>query len=178
MDLEGGINLNPADFFHEGVAFYPSNEEGIGEMLRICKKDGETIFMKHSVQTYLRHLARHFGVDLTSLRQQIGQVLSKKQWLPLTFALHWTLMPVRVRIPIGQQPSYGWVVARAIEEVKEVEGKLLLFLKGGHKLTILTSEGEFRRMLRNVQLAELHYEITHRPPEWLKEGRDSYFHLL
>lgn len=170
--------MNAADFFHEGVAFYPNNEAGIGEVLHICRKDGRTVLSHRSMRTYLSHLARHFGADIPSLRQQIGHVLSRRQHLPLAFASKWTLMPVRIRIPIGSQPSYGWVVARAIEEVVEEEGRLILVLKGGHRIPILHSDSELRRLLRNVQLVELHYEITHRPPEWIHEGRESYFHLL
>ncbi|MBE3554817.1 MAG: hypothetical protein IMW85_07490 [Thermicanus sp.] len=147
-------------------------------MLRIFGKNGEVHLERISGRTYLNRLARHFGVDISSLRHQYGQILSKKQMIPLTLAPQWTLMPVTVRIPVGHQSSYGWIVARSIEEVKGEGKELTLLLKGKHQIRVLHSENELHRLLRNVQLVELHYQITHQPPEWVKEKRESYFHLF
>jgi hypothetical protein len=177
--------MNSLDFFQRGVAFFPSNEPGIGDVLAVYGMDGERDIMHISPRSYLQQLSRFFGVDLTGMRARYGQTIAKRQMIPLPFAYNWTLVPFTVRIPIGKQQSYGWVVKQAIERVDYGEGEksahedgLWLHLRGNHRIKILHTEVDFRRIMREAQLVELHYQLLHQTPDWVKETRSSYLHLF
>lgn len=166
--------MDVADFFHHGVAFIPSNEQDVGDVLIVYGKNGEKEMVHRSVRSYLQQLAKFFGVELSTLRARYGSAIGKKQKIPLTFAMNWTLIPIQVRKPIGKQQAHGWIVKQAIEQI--CEGKFIV-LKGNHRIPLLHSYGDMRRILREAQLVELHYQLLHQPPLWVKESKDNYLYI-
>lgn len=167
-------SLNVVDFFHQGVAFLPSNEPEIGDVLLVYGKNGECEQIRISPRSYLQQLARLFGVDLAFLRERYGSVIGKKQMIPLPLAPNWTLMPVQVRVPIGKQQAHGWIVKQAIERIDE--GKSIQ-LKGDHQVPLLHSYEDMRRILRESQLVELHFNLLHQTPGWVKESKEKYLYM-
>lgn len=166
--------LHVMDFFHQGVAFLPSNEPDRGDVLLVYGKNGECEVVSITARSYLQQLARLFGVDLTTLRERYGKVIGKKQMIPLPLALNWTLIPIQVRIPIGKQQAHGWIVKQAIERIDEGNS---FELKGGHRVPLLHSYQDMRRILREAQLVELQYQILHQPPNWVKESKEQYLYM-
>ncbi len=166
--------MNMVDFFHQGVAFLPSNEPDIGDVLLVLGKNGEREVVHITARSYLQQLARLFGVDLAFLRERYGKVIGKKQMIPLPLAPNWTLIPLQVRIPIGKQQAHGWVVKQSIERIDE--GKSIL-LKGDHQVPLLHSYQDMRRILREAQLVELQYQFFHQTPGWVKESKERYLYM-
>lgn len=166
--------MEVADFFQLGVAFIPSNEPNVGDVLLVFGKNGEKQVLHRTARSYLQQLAKFFGVDLSSLRTRYGVAIGKKQLIPLPFALKWTLIPIQVRKPIGKQQAHGWIVKQAIEQIYPGEQ---IILKGGHRIPLLNSYEEMRRILREAQLVELHYQLLHQPPHWVKESKEDYLYI-
>jgi hypothetical protein len=167
-----GDYLNTVDFFHNGVAFLPSNEPDIGDVLLILGKNGERSVLRTSPKCYLQQLARLFGVDLTYLRDHYGQAIGKRQQIPLPLAHNWTLIPLQVRIPKGNQDTFGWVVKQAIDRIDE-GGKSIL-LKGDHQIPLLHLYQDMRRILREAQLVELQFQLLHQTPGSVNESKEYY----
>lgn len=166
--------MNVVEFFQHGVAFLPSNEPGIGDVLLVYGKNGERDIVRLSVRGYLQQLVRFFGVDLITIRDRYGKVIGKKQMIPLPLAPEWTLLPIQVRSPIGKQQAHGWIVKQAIERINE--GKSIQ-LKGGHVIPLLHSYEDMRRKLREAQLAEMHFQLLHQTPSWVKESKEKFLYM-
>lgn len=162
------------DFFHQGVAFLPSNEPDVGDVLLVLGKNGEREVVRISARSYLQQLARLFGVNLTYLRERYGKVIGKKQMIPLPLAPNWTLIPIQVRIPIGKQQAHGWVVKQAMERIDEGKSMLLM---GDHQVPLLHSHQDMRRILREAQLVELQFLLLHQTPGWVKESKERYLYM-
>lgn len=169
--------MNVIDFFHQGVAFLPHNEEGLGDVLVTYGNRGEREIEKVTVRGYLQQLTRFLGKDLITLRQCYGQAIAKKQMVPLPLAPHWTLIPVYVRKPIGKQQAHGWIVKQAIERI-EGERSMVLHLRGNHQILVYHTYADLRRILREAQLVELHYQLLHQTPDWVKESKEYYLYKI
>lgn len=168
------VQMEVTDFFQHGVAFIPTNEPNVGDVLLVLGKNGEKEMLHRSARSYLQQLAKLFGVDLSSLRNRYGVAIGKKQLIPLPFALKWTLIPIQVRKPIGKQQAHGWIVKQAIEHIYAGDH---ILLKGGHRIPLLNSHEDMKRILREAQLVELHFQLLHQPPQWVKESREDYLYI-
>lgn len=166
--------MNAVDFLQQGVAFLPSNEAGYGDVLLVLGKNGERETLHLSARSYLQQLVRLFGIDLTSIRERYGKSIGKKQMVPLPLALHWTMIPLQVRVPIGKQQAHGWVVRQAIERI---HNGAEIQLTGGHTISVYHTATDLRRVLREALIVEMHYQLLHQTPSWVKENKDPYIFM-
>lgn len=149
-------------FIKEGCAFIPRNDDGVGERLILMFKNGETESIQTTVRTYLRHVVRFFGNDLAALRRVYGQVIGKRYQVPLPLTVDMTLVPYKVRRPIGRQGAYGWFMAEEIRGLRRLSRvHTAIYLTGEHEITGLQSLESCEKRLRHVLLVKNHYTMLH-----------------
>lgn len=164
-------------FLEEGVAFLPHNEVGVGEGVRALLEDGRQEFWRVGVTGMLKALARYHAVDIKALRQRYGQMIGRAQMVPLPIAGDCLLIPFKARIPIGRQPSAGWVLVQHIRDIEELPGGCsLLRLSGGHRVKVWHSRKFCENQLRYADLVQYRYFQLHRwaSPSWVLEDRGRY----
>lgn len=158
-------------FLLNGCAFIPDNGEGVGEQLNVLLQDGQCVTFNGRAQTFLERTVKHFGGDLVALRKIYGQVIGRKQHIPLPLAESFTLVPYKVRKPIGRQGAYGWLVAEHILSVQRKDRlRTAIYLTGSHEVTSLQSVESCRQQLRHVLLVRQHYGRLYRRPSIVREG--------
>lgn len=149
-------------FIKEGCGFIPKNCSGVGERLILMFKNGETESIQTSVRTYLGHIVRFFGNDLVALRRVYGQVIGKRYQVPLPLTVEMTLVPYKVRRPIGRQGAYGWFIAEEICGLKRLSRvNTAIYLTGDHEVIALQSLESCEQRLRHVLLVKNHYTVLH-----------------
>ncbi|ASS73877.1 hypothetical protein CIG75_02075 [Tumebacillus algifaecis] len=150
-------------YVHELALLAPVYVEGGGDMTRVVTMDGDMWNDPRPVPVVLKGIARHFGVDLTAVRERYGDILGRRLYVPLPFAPRLTLVPVKMRQPrIAKDGTTGYVAAQVIERVMPGARTTTsaLLLGGGQKVKCLQS-GEFvRQQLRNARIVQTFYKET------------------
>ncbi|MCF6094953.1 hypothetical protein L1765_13385 [Microaerobacter geothermalis] len=160
------------DFIMEGVAFIPYYMPSYGESTKFLFEDGSFRVSTVSSRTFLQRIHRFFGMDNMAMKQKLGREIGRKNLIPLPFSRHWTLVPFKVRKPIGNQPAYGWVLSHSILEMKEESRiRTTLLLTGSHQLTVLQSFGSCQSQMRNVKLVEYYFHDLHQKMDRIFERR-------
>ncbi len=149
-------------FVEQGSGFYPRNKEGRGEVLEILWQDGTISSTKIHASSYLKQIVQLFGGDLVNLRKLYGEVIGRKQMVPLPLTYNWVLVPFKMQNPIGRQESIGWFVAQDIVSFRTV-GKLLteIELKRGFHLTCYHSYQFCAQQMRSVTLVLVKFQQLH-----------------
>lgn len=165
-------------FVLDGCAFVPFNQEGVGDRLSILTVDAMQTRVNVSVDRFLEQTVRFFGSDPVALRKIYGQVIGRKQYIPLPLTPTFTLIPLKVRKPVGRQRAYGWFVAEKIRSVrKKTTISTTIYLYGNHEVTGLQSVESCEQQLRHVLLVQHHYAKLHQKPAAVREPF-TYYHYL
>lgn len=157
-------------FLLSGSAFVPYNRDGVGDQLVVLMANGEKESISMRAQTFLQHLVRSYGSDLTALREIYGRAIGRKYFIPLPLAPQFTLVPFKVRKPIGRQGTQGWIVSERIQGLRrQTDNSSKLFLAGQHKVNVRQSLDSCQQQLRHVLLVQHHYH------QLQQRVRESYF---
>lgn len=158
-------------FLSDGCAFVPFNCEGVGDQLTVMLANGEKVSLNLTVRTFLKRCVRYFGNDLTALRQVYGQVIGKRYQIPLPLSIQFTLVPFKVRKPVGVQGAYGWFVAEKIQGLKrQSRVRTVIHLVGNHRVNGQQSLESCEQQLRHVLLVKNHYTTLHKPQAVVREA--------
>jgi hypothetical protein len=158
------LKTEPVEMFIQDLAVLaPVYVEGGGDMTRVVTGSGEMWNDPRPVPVVLKGIARHFGVDLTAVRERYGEILGRRLYVPLPFAPRLTLVPVKMRLPrIQKDGTTGYVTTRLIERV--VPGgestSCNLILRGGQQVGCLQSSEFVRQQLRNARIVQTFYKET------------------
>lgn len=157
-------------FLIDGSAFVPHNHEGVGDQLIVMLANGEKVQVRMKAQTFLEQVVRFFGSDLVALRKLYGQVIGRRYQVPLPLTAQFTLVPYKVRKPIGRQGAHGWFVAEQIRGLKRKSRvSTTIYLIGKYEITVLQSLESCEQQLRHVLLVQHHYAKLHRKPVTVRE---------
>lgn len=158
-------------FLIGGSAFVPYNREGTGDQLIVLLANGDKESLNIRAQTFLEQTVRSFGNDLVALRRIYGQAIGRKYYVPLPLTPQFTLVPFKIRKPIGRQGAHGWIVSEQIRSLKyKSSGISTLYLTGNHKVTALQSVESCEQQLRHVLLVQYHYGKLQRRPVVVRES--------
>ena len=113
------------------------------------------------MKTYIQRLSRHFEVDLIKLRQDCGRHLCCTQLVPLPFAPHLVLVPLKMRTPLfAKDGTVGYVNIDSVKEIKDTGNvkdhtapKCIITFEGGSSVPSLYSRKVTERNLKNGSLA-------------------------
>lgn len=175
MNKSNALHL-VSQFLVDGCAFIPENVEGEGDRSFVLLKNGQRHGIDETAPWFLNRLVCFFGYDLTKLREIYARVTGRKYLLPLPLTSELTLLPLKVRVPIGNQAASGWFVAEHIRDMRSLNHiKTELRLNGGHEVTVLWSRESCEAMYRNAALAKAAWRKLHQvKPE---QRLDNLSHL-
>ncbi len=123
------------------IAMIPTYGKNGENQTQIITTKNENIFIDKSIRSFLSQLLREKGVDLCLLRQRNGQILQRRNGIPIAIGERMILIPVKVRIPIGRADgSQGYVSMEHVEKVQGTEKKVSIYLAGGREITSLLSK--------------------------------------
>jgi hypothetical protein len=138
----------------------PVYQDGGGDMTQVGLTSGESWIDPRPVSTVIKLVARHFGVDLTAVRERYGDILGRRLYVPLPFAPHLILVPLKMRVPrVAKDGTTGYVASRLVERVlpgAEANRCYLQVHKIG-RLECLQSGAFARQQLRNARIVETFY---------------------
>ncbi|AQS56223.1 competence protein ComK [Novibacillus thermophilus] len=162
-------------FLMDGSACIPRNCTDVGDQLMLLLTSGKRECIKMTVRTFLKQSVAYFGNDLAALRKIYGQVIGKRYQVPLPLTEQLTLVPFKVRKPIGRQGAHGWFVAEHIRGLKRrSKVSTTIDVDGGHDILCLQSLESCEQQLRHVMLVKNHYMALHRHSVIVREAGPSF----
>ena len=147
-------------YIGELALLMPVYVEGGGDMTRIVLSDGRSWLDPRPVAFVLKQVARHFGADLTAVRERYGDILGRRLHVPLPLAPHLVLVPLKMRAPrVAKDGTIGYVNRRLVERVQPGAEPITsaLWLKEIGRIECLQSCDFARQQLRNARIAETFY---------------------
>ena len=131
------------------VFFYPIYDKYGGNSTQILLEDGGKLTDRRKTKTLLAAFARLFAVDLPVLRKKYGELLGRRNFVPLPLHLDFVLVPVRVRRAMSKdQGATGYLVLDKILHYDASPGDGFLCrvaFEGGGELDCLEREGTIRK---------------------------------
>ncbi|QIZ69127.1 competence protein ComK [Geobacillus subterraneus] len=151
-------------FTSTGQAFVPVNVEGRGDSVELFFKNGETQQLDMQCSLFLKQLLTFFGTSVSINRHRYGELVGKKQLVPIVLSYGFTIIPFNVRQPIGRQSRVGWFVSREIERFQQRSHQFtLVHLSSGHQVPVLHSRKFCLDQLKNAKWIEMCYGEIHEP---------------
>jgi hypothetical protein len=92
-------------FVSAGQAFVPVNLANRGDSVELFFRDGETKQLDMQSSLFLKRLLTFFGTSAAINRHWYGELVGKKQLVPIVLSYGFTIIPFNVREPIGRQSS-------------------------------------------------------------------------
>jgi len=117
----------------------------------ILFKDGDRINHKRKVRAVIKELAGLYQKDLTLTRDHAAKALGQKSMLPISITPGITLVPFKVRKPIGKDDgAIGYVFESAVVKIEKAERGSLVKLKGGFEVYVF----------ENIKTAKRHMDYA------------------
>lgn len=156
-------------FVLNGQAFLPVNVANKGDCMHMYWKDGTIEQMDERSETFLAKILHHFGTSVTVNRNRYGQLVGKKQLVPIVLSYGITLIPFNVRETIGRQTKIGWFIAKEIATIVKQHRQETIIRLAQHDITVQHSEKFCFEQLKNARCMELCYGEIHEPfrKNWL-----------
>lgn len=156
-------------FLSSGLAFVPVNAEGKGDTVLLYWKDGSTEVLMMQCGAYLAQMLHYFGTSVAANRNRYGNLVGKKQLVPIILSYGITLIPYNVREPIGKQTRVGWFLSREIQSFRKKGHNQTSIVMPNHSVEVMHSEKFCFEQLKNARCIELCYGEIHEPhrKNWL-----------
>ncbi len=148
----------------EGIAcLKPIYERGIGNATQIITVPGNSYIDTRITKSVLKHLARLYGVDLSAMRKNYGEIVGQKNMVPIPFNKNLLMIPLKMRKPITRNDgTTGYINLTQLEAVKDQgENQVLLILKNGIQVRCLMKASTVEKHVRNARIVLQHYQQTH-----------------
>lgn len=151
-------------FATAGQAFLPVNVQNRGDSVKLLFKNGETKLLDMQSSLFLKRLLTFFGTSVSINRHRYGELMGKKQLVPIVLSYGFTIIPFNVREAIGRQSRVGWFVSREIEQFQQQSPRLTtVHLFHGHQVSVFHSRKFCLEQLKNARWIEMCYEEIHEP---------------
>lgn len=160
-------------------AILPRYEQDGSNGTDILFEDGSRINHKRKVRAVIKELASLYQKDLTLIREHAAKALGQKTMLPISITPGITLVPFKVRKPIGQNDgAIGYVFESAVVKLYKAEKGSLIKLKGGFEVSVFENIKTANRHIENAERARknaLQYGLKHEQMSLvLNELREEY----
>lgn len=160
-------------------AILPRYEKDGANGTDIFFEDGSRISHKRKVRSVIKELAGLYQKDLTLIREHAAKALVQKSMLPISIAPGITLVPFKVRKPIGQNDgAIGFLFESAVINLEKAERGSVVKLKGGFEVPVFENIKTARRHMENadrVRKNAVQYGLKHEQMSLaLNEMRDEY----
>ncbi|MGF7184528.1 hypothetical protein GGQ84_000612 [Desulfitispora alkaliphila] len=130
-----GIEL--INIWHEIDYLRPVYCEDGSNCTEIGLTDGKELMDKRKVKSVLKELAGVFALDLGRLKRRYGSIVGRKSSCPIPLAKDYTLVPMKMRQPLGKDDgALGYVVKSRIVEVEGEANECLITLKSGQQILV------------------------------------------
>jgi len=151
------------EFLKSGEAFIPVYENSVGTSVKLFFKDGSTEILNISCNSFLGKLLNYFGTSIATNRRRYGNLIGRKQQVPIALSYGVILVPFSAREPIGRQARTGWVLAKEIHSfIKKSPSKTIIQLSA-HQVPVFHSERFCFEQLKNARCIELCFGEIHEP---------------
>lgn len=157
------------DFLCSGQAFIPVNAKDKGDSTQILMRDGTIEHVDLQSAALLSQLLSYFATSIVANRNRYGQLVGKKQLVPIVLSYGITLIPYNVREPVGHQSRIGWFLAKDILTFcKQSSNETLIYL-AKHRVSVMHSEKFCFEQVKNARCIEMCYGEIHEPyrKNWL-----------
>jgi len=137
------------------AAFFPVYETG--NVTRVFTGNGMQILVRRTCRTFLKNLARFYGVDLVAAREHYGRFINKKLGVPIPMTANLLLIPVKVRKnPLGKNDgTLGYMNFREIKQIADGKnGKCRITFQCDESLLVMVSQATMREYMKNARLVE------------------------
>ncbi|MHB1126533.1 MAG: hypothetical protein ACYC2T_06180 [Bacillota bacterium] len=143
--------------WREMTCLFPVYDSYGGNDTEVWLAGGEKIVLTRKVKSVLRGLARHFAVDLVSLRLKYGEAVGRAYSVPLPLHNDLVLVPVKVREPFAKdQGAWGYLVLNKVLEVTAGEGGngSLVTFADRSVFSCLVNQDSLRKLLNDARVVE------------------------
>lgn len=121
--------------------------------------EGETILCLQTMRSFLQAFFRYQGLDLYQLRKKYGQLLQRRNGIPVPLGPYIVLVPAKVRQPVGKgDGAYGYVSFDQVEKVEEKGRQGIFHLTGDVLISTLWSPRILHQQLLYARLVQQNYE--------------------
>lgn len=165
-----GMNINMKQNLWKQMgigAVLPGYDSRGGNIVIVYLLNGEREITYKTVRSFITVVVREYGIDLYQTRKKYGEVLQRKQEIPIPITEDMTFLSVKVRTPVGKYDGgNGYILLEAIHNVEERERKALITLVTGEKIQTLVSK---RCLDTKIVQARLVQELYEKDQKNLKE---------
>ncbi|NMA82883.1 MAG: hypothetical protein GX962_03350, partial [Epulopiscium sp.] len=129
----------------------------------IYSLEGDIFCYPHGMRNFLQLFVRQQELDLYQLRKKYGELLQKRNGIPLPLGFYLVLIPVKLREPIAKgDGAYGYVVLEQVEKIEEESKQGVFYLQGGLRIPTLWSKKVLHQQLLYGRLVQQAYEQEQR----------------
>ncbi|OKL35304.1 hypothetical protein [Domibacillus mangrovi] len=150
-------------FIREGQAFIPQNMKDQGDAVQVYLKDGQTEVLDLRSDLFLKKIVDFFGTSIAVNRSRYGDLIGKKNFVPVALSYGLVLIPYNTREAIGKQSRVGWIFSRDIISMKQKSSNQTSIQLTDHHLPVLHSQRFCLDQLKNAKCIELYYREIHEP---------------
>lgn len=131
----------------------------------ILLEEGSRIKHKRKLKSVLIELAGLYQKDLSLLRKNAAKALGQKSMLPISISPGLTLVPFKIRKPVGKDDgAVGYVIESAVIGIDDTENDVILKLKGGFRVIVFEKFKTAQRHLEDagrVRKNAMQYSLKH-----------------
>lgn len=143
---------------------------GIKALFPIYGEQGENQTLVHTVKgeifcysggmrSFLQKFFRYEGLDLYQLRKKYGELLQRRNGIPIPVGSYLVLVPAKMREPIGRgDGAYGYVALDQVTEIQGEDKKGIFCLEGNVWIPTLWSKKILHQQLLHGRLVKQEYE--------------------
>ncbi|MHB1420329.1 MAG: hypothetical protein ACYCX4_12220 [Bacillota bacterium] len=165
-----------AEYWRKMNGLFPVYDSYGGNSAEVWLAGGEKLLLTKKAKSVLRGLARHFAVDLESLRLKYGDTVGRAYSVPLPMHNDLVLVPVKVREPFAKdQGAWGYLVLNKVSEITAGEGgkgSMVTFTDGG-VFSCMVNEENLRKIINDARIVESAFRQHQRPAKGGGEASSS-----
>ncbi|MDR5659941.1 hypothetical protein RH915_10615 [Serpentinicella sp. ANB-PHB4] len=150
-----------------------SYEKDYGSCTKVILSTGESLLLKHTIHSTLRHLGDSYALDLKILRRKYCNILNCKYYVPLPFDQNHLFVPIKTQKPIvHKDPSVSYINYYAIEKLSTKEP--VLYLKNNTKVKSLNTVKTIKKRIHHARICAKFDTLKKHPTATVAERPGVY----
>ncbi len=157
------------------MAFIPVYLELEGNCTVLYTLQGEEVYVNKSLRSVLTLISKYFLIDLKESRKYYGNLLNRKNLVPIPFNGKNIFIPLKTRKPLFKNDgATGYINISSIEEIKSVGGETLIYLINNYKVTCLSSKETVESRVQEGRLVKKIMRSNNKYSHTVKEVMPFY----
>lgn len=137
------------------AALLPASHPEGGKATFLVTTSGEKYLDRRSIKWILKRLARYFNIDLAAVKENYGQLLGRKRYLPLPFTRHLIYIPLTACFEKeGIEKELSYISLLEIAGIKKEATSNFLLLKSGIQLKCSNTLSTIEKRQREGRLVQ------------------------